>query len=87
MSTLKNAPGAFYGDDTASHAAASGAMLVAWARRTMQRRTKRIGSGPVRGCALIVRTPGASNPIAAPNFICANFRQWIRRIESILRSR
>jgi hypothetical protein len=46
-----------------------------------------MGSGRAQGYAPIVCTPGASNPIAAPDFIYANYQKWIRRIENILRCR
>lgn len=38
-------------------------------------------------CAQTARTPGASNPIAAPYFICASCQLWIAHTESIQRCR
>jgi hypothetical protein len=87
MSTLKNESEMFHRADAPSQTAVSGAMLVAWPPRTTQRRAKRIKSGPAQVCAPIVCTPGASNPIAAPDFICVNYQQWIRLIENIQRCR
>jgi len=87
MSTLKNTSEVLHRADAASQTAVSGAMLLAWAPQTIARRTKRMESGPARVCAPSVSTPGASHPIAAPDFICANYRQSIRRIENIQRCR
>jgi hypothetical protein len=87
MSTLKNTSEAFHRASATSQTAVSGAILVAWRPRTMPRRTKRMESGPAQVCAPIVSTPGASNPIAARDFICANYQQWIRHIENIQRCR
>jgi hypothetical protein len=87
MSTLKNMSEVCRRADAANQTGVSGAMLIAWARRTMPGRTKRMESGSARVCAPIVSTLGASNPTAAPDFICANYQQWIRHIENIQRCR
>jgi hypothetical protein len=55
-------------------------MLKTWERR-MRHNTN--GRAPVS--APLACTPGESNPIAAPNFICASFRPQTRHIENIRR--
>jgi hypothetical protein len=57
-------------------------MLVAWEFGIRRNRNE-----PAQAYARIACTPGESNPIAARNFICASWLQWIRRIENIRRCR